>query len=345
MLEIDGSYGEGGGQILRNSLAFSTLTKKTVKITNIRANRPNPGIKPQHYVSIKSIQELCNAKANGLEIGSSMLTFKPGDFKGGSYKFDIGTAGSVTLVFQACILASLKSDAPVTIRLTGGTDVKWSPSWDYFHHVFLPLLQKTGVSVDAKLIKRGYYPKGGGEAEITIHPCNNIRPLRLDKEHEFSEVEGAISIANLPDHISTRIKHTAIKTLLKRDFMSNINVVESSSLSPGTGVTLWSKTRDTILGTTLLGERGLSSEEIGKTVAMNLLREIDSRATLDVFAFDQLLPYMADAIENGKSICYIREMSDHAKTNIWLVQQFFNTHFKAEQSEENIKITISKENR
>ncbi|RLI64006.1 MAG: RNA 3'-phosphate cyclase, partial [Candidatus Asgardarchaeum californiense] len=128
MIEIDGSYGEGGGQILRNTVALSTITKKPVKIVNIRANRPNPGIKAQHYVAIKSIQELCDARVEGLEIGSSELTFYPGEIKGGKYRFDIGTAGSITLVFQAFILASVKTKNPIKITLTGGTDVKWSPT-------------------------------------------------------------------------------------------------------------------------------------------------------------------------------------------------------------------------
>ena len=170
MLTIDGSYGEGGGQILRTAVALSALNKEPIKIINIRANRPNPGIKAQHYVAIKSVKELCNAKTSGLEVGSSSLTFTPGEIKGGTYKFDIGTAGSMVLVFQTCILASLKSKEPITIRLTGGSDDKWAPTWDYFYYVFLPLIKKIGVNVDAKLIKRGYYPIGGGEAEITINP-------------------------------------------------------------------------------------------------------------------------------------------------------------------------------
>ena len=140
------------------------------------------------------------------------------------------------------------------------------------------------------------------------------------------------------------MKHAVIRNLLKHDKMVTINVEATTSLSPGTGITIWSKTQDTILGSTMLGERGISSEEIGKTAALNLLSEIDSRATLDVYAFDQLLPYMALALENGRSICYVREMSNHAKTNIWLMQQFFDIHFKAEQSEENIKITVSNNN-
>jgi RNA 3'-phosphate cyclase len=341
LLEIDGSYGEGGGQILRTAISFSTLTKKPIKITNIRANRPNPGIKPQHYISIQSIKELSNAETTGLEIGSPTLTFKPGDFKGGDYKFEIGTAGSITLAFQAIILASLKTKEPVTIKITGGTDVKWSPSWDYFHHVFLCLLQKTGVTVDSKLIKRGYYPKGGGEAAITVHPCKDIQPLKLDNIQEYKDVHGIVNISNLPDHVSTRIKHAAIKTLLKSGLMSSLEVEQTESLSPGTGITLWTETNDTNLGATLLGERGLRSEEIGKNVAMNLLNEIESESTLDVYAFDQLLPYIALAKENGSSSCIVQKISNHAQTNMWLIKKFFDVDFKAKQEEHHIKISIN----
>ena len=341
MLEIDGSYGEGGGQILRTAISLSTLTKKPIKVKNIRANRSNPGIKPQHYISIHSIKELCNAEVKGLEIGSPALTFKPGDFKGGNYKFEIGTAGSITLAFQAIILGSLKTKEPVTIQLTGGTDVKWAPSWDYFQHVFLRLLQKIGVSVNARLIKRGYYPRGGGEATITINPCKNIQPLKLDKLQEYTEVYGIVNIANLPDHISTRIQHATIKTLLKSDLKTTLDVEQTESLSPGTGITLWTETDDTILGSTLLGERGLLSEEIGKNAATNLLNEIEAESTLDVYAFDQLLPYMALAKENGSSSCIVKNISNHAQTNMWLIKQFFDVDFQAKQEEHHIKISIN----
>jgi RNA 3'-phosphate cyclase len=340
LLEIDGSYGEGGGQILRNAVAFSTFTKIPIKITKIRANRPNPGIKAQHYTAIKCIKELCNAETKGLEIGSSTLEFKPGDFKSGNYKFDIGTAGSITLVFQACILASLKTNSPVTIRLTGGTDTKWSPPWDYFQHVFIPLIKKTSVLVDTKLIKRGYYPKGGGEASIIIHPCNvDLKPLQLDKEQKFFEVNGIVHIAGLPDHISKRIKHTAIETLLKRNLRANIEVEQTSALSPGTGITLWTESENTTIGSTSLGEKGLSSEEIGRTAALNLLNEIDSYATLDIHGFDQLLPYMVKA--KGLSSCIVQNVSTHAQTNMWLIKQFFDVKFEIKQDEKNYKIFIN----
>ncbi len=340
MLEIDGSYGEGGGQILRNAVALSTIFDKPVKITNIRANRPNPGIKAQHYMVIKSIKELSNAETKNLEIGSSNLTFIPDKFNGGDFKFDIGTAGSITLVFQALILASLKTDNKIIIRLTGGSDIKWAPTWDYFQHVYIPIIKKIGINVEVKLIKRGYYPKGGGEAEITINPCSNIRPLKLDIETEFSKVRGIVNIGQLSSNISKRIKHTTIRTLLKNNLLADISIEKSSTLSPGTGITIWTESSNVILGSSVLGERGVSSEEIGKNVVNNLLSEINSNSTLDIYAFDQILPYMAFGKES--STCIVKKISNHAQTNMWLIKQFLNTNFEAKQEENNIRIIVNK---
>lgn len=340
LLEIDGSYGEGGGQILRNAIALSTILNKPVKIKNIRANRPNPGIKAQHYMVIKSIKEISGAKTENLEIGSQILTFLPGKLKGGNYKFDIGTAGSITLVFQALILASLKTDNEIFIKLTGGSDVKWAPAWDYFRNIFIPIIKKIGVNVDVKLIERGYYPKGGGEAEITINPISQIKPLKLDIETEFSKVNGIVNIGQLSNSISKRIKHSAIRTLLKNNLLADISIEEHSTLSPGTGITLWSESNNVILGSSVLGERGISSEEIGKNVVNNLLSEINSNSTLDVFIFDQVLPYMA--IAKGESRCFVKKISNHAQTNMWLIKQFLDTKFEAKQEENNMRIVVNK---
>jgi RNA 3'-phosphate cyclase len=341
LLEIDGSYGEGGGQILRTAVALSVLTKKPVEIKNIRANRPNPGIKPQHYIAIQSVKELCNADVEGLEVGSSNLTFTPGDVKSGKYKFDIGTAGSVTLVFQTCLLSALKTSEPITIVVTGGTDVKWSPSWDYFKHVFLPLIKKMGVSVDGRLIKRGYYPKGGGEAELTIEPFKDIKPLRLGEQQEYSQINGIIHLANLPGHVGMRMKHASIKSLIKHGLKASIEIEETASLSTGTGITLWVESKDTVLGSTVLGERGVPAEKIGEDAMQNLLFEIEGGATVDVCAFDQILPYMSLARDKGSSFCIVREVNSHARTNMWLVNQFFDIVFKLNQSDNNVMVTIS----
>lgn len=340
MLYIDGSHGEGGGQILRTAVALSVLTKKPVEIDNIRANRPTSGIKPQHYVAMKSIEELCNGKSEGLEIGSFHLKFTPGGIKGGKYKFDIGTAGSISLVFQACLLSAIKTREPIIMRVTGGTDVRWSPSWDYFNNVFLKILQKMGISVETQLIKRGYYPKGGGEAILTINPSKEIMPLHFGKQQDFSEVAGILNIANLPDHIGTRMKHVAIKTLLKKNLKATIKIEETQSFSPGTGITLWAQSQDAVIGSTNLGEVGIPAEKIGEDAASQILQDMDAGATIDIHAFDQIIPYMVIAREKGPSLCIVREISSHAKTNMWLLKQFFDVEFKSENIGKAMAITI-----
>jgi len=338
LLQIDGSYGEGGGQILRYATALSAITKKPVEIKNIRANRPNPGLRAQHLTAISCIKSICKGAVEGLSIGSSKVTFLPGEIQPGEYKFDIGTAGSITLVFQACILSSLNTTKPITIKLTGGTDVKWAPTWDYFIHVFLPLIERMGVKIEARLIKRGYYPKGGGEAELTIHPAKKLKSLKLDNKQFFNKIDGIIHIANLPDHIGKRIKHAAIKESVKNNIRCYIEMDNTTSLSPGTGITLWSKSNQTVLGSTFLGERGVTSEKIGRNAATHIINEITKGATIDIFAIDQIHPYMVLAQE--ESICLVRELSNHTKTNMWLLKQFFNVEFEEKEYKDIIKLRI-----
>jgi len=341
LIEIDGSYGEGGGQILRNTIALSTLLKKPVKVTNIRSNRPNPGMKAQHYVTIKILKTLCDAEVSGLEIGSDEITYKPGKISEGKYKFEIGTAGSITLAYQACILGCLNIKKPVTITLSGGTDVKWSPSWDYFENVYLKLLEKMGVKVISDLILRGYYPKGGGEANITIKPVERLQGLQTIDNKDYSEIKGNINISNLPDHITKRIKRYVIKESMNNEFLTDINIDKSTSLSPGVGVTLWSDNNKSVLGSSVLGEKGFASEDVGLVASNNIFKEINSSATLDIYGFDQLLPFMVIAKKHGKSNCKIREITSHASTNMWLLQKFFDVDFKAVQNEKNIEITVN----
>jgi RNA 3'-phosphate cyclase len=290
VLSIDGSYGEGGGQIVRTAVALSVLTNTPITISSIRANRPVPGLRPQHYTAVSCVQSMCQAKTEGLTIGSSTLTFTPGVIIPGSYTFDVGTAGSITLVFQTCLLSALRTTAPITIRLKGGTDVRWAPSWDYFAHVFLPLVHKMGINTEVHLQSRGYYPAGGGDATMTISPTERLRPFQVVDPQSFSEMHGIINIADLPDHIATRMKHAAMKTALKHHLQSFLQVESSSSASSGTGIVVWSETDETVLGANVLGEKGVSAEQIGESAATQLCQEITSGATVDNYAIDQLLP-------------------------------------------------------
>lgn len=326
MLSIDGSYGEGGGQIVRTAVALSVLTKQPIEIFNIRAGRPNPGLRPQHYTALSCIREICDADVEGLSVHSTNLRFQPHDIKPGNYFFDVGTAGSMTLVFQACLLSAFHTPTPLVIKLRGGTDVRWAPSWDYFAFVFLPLITMIGIKTEIKLIKRGYYPKGGGEAELLIHPVEQLHAFSADEPQNFTDITGIVHRANLPEHISTRIRHAAIKTALKQNLRSTIQIYAAPSLSSGTGITLWSSSGPTILGSTVLGEKSISAEMVGETAANQLIQEMKSGATLDRYAIDQILPYLVLAPKG--SSCLIREISNHTQTNMWLIKQFLSVDFE-----------------
>lgn len=342
MIKIDGSYGEGGGQILRTAIGLSVLTDKPIEIFNIRKNRPNPGIKTQHYSSIDILKQICGAEVKGLDISSKKIFFKPGKIKAGKFEFDIGTAGSITLAFQSIILGCLKSDKKNTIKITGGTDVKWSPSWDFFTNVFLKLIKRMGICVEPELIKRGYYPKGGGEARITIEKVIDINPFVVTSKQDFSKINGIINISKLPDHISKRIKHACIKETMKKDIKVSIEVEKKDSFSPGVGVTLFSETKNTVLGSSVIGEKGVTSEEVGKKASQKIISDIISDATVDVYAFDQIIPYLALACEKGESEIIVRKISNHAETNMWLVKKFLDVEFDIKKQEKSYKISVSK---
>jgi RNA 3'-terminal phosphate cyclase (ATP) len=338
VLEIDGSYGEGGGQLVRTAVALSVMTDQPIHVRNIRANRPIPGLRPQHFTALSCIREICGAEVEGLTINSRTIEFTPHSIKPGTYHFDVGTAGSMTLVLQACLLCGLKTTGPLIIHLQGGTDVRWAPSWDYFSYVFLPLVKKLGVHADAQLIKRGYYPVGGGEAVLSIQPSDHLVPFQAGDPQRFHEIQGIIHLANLPEHIGIRMKHAAMKTALQHNLNSSLRIDTMSSSSPGTGVTLWSSSDCTILGSTVLGEKNVSAEMVGEQAASLLIKEIQSGATLDSFGVDQLLPYLACAPK--ASTCLIRELSNHTKTNMWLIKQFFPVNFEILQQQGIIRITV-----
>jgi RNA 3'-phosphate cyclase len=320
MITIDGSYGEGGGQILRYAIALSIITNTPIEIHHIRKNRTPPGLKPQHYTALSLMKTLSNAEVQGLEIGSTKVSFYPHEVPGGVYDVSIGTAGSIPLVFQACLLCGLVSHKPLQITVTGGTDVQWSPSWDYFHQVFISALQTMNIPVKATLHQRGYYPQGGGKATISMNPLRTIQPIDFTHDTIEPNVEGIIHSALLPDHISTRMKHTAIKTLLKHDIQSSIITQNHTTPSPGVGITLWSKTKTHNLGVSMMGKKGIPSEKIGINAAETLCKDVKADATIDSNLFDQLLPYMA--LASGTSHVRVRHISNHAKTTLWLLQQF-----------------------
>jgi RNA 3'-phosphate cyclase len=314
-----------------------------VKIFNIRAKRKNPGLSYQHLTAINSVAEICDAEIKGSGKGSSTVEFYPKKIKGGVFDFDVGTAGSVTLVLQCCLLPGLFSNEKTKIKIRGGTDVKWSPPGDYFRNVFLKILLKMGANIELKIMKRGYYPKGGGKIEVNIEPVKELKGLDLSQTTETKNINGTAFISNLPEQILKRMKDSASRKLFQKnqrkvfecreshtfptikkllDYNVTIKDEISPSFSPGVGITLWT---DTLLGASCLGEKSVSAEKVGENAANNLLQEIKSGATLDVYMTDQVLPYLA--LAKDKSVFLTRKISMHAETNMSLIKKFVDVKF------------------
>ena len=329
MLEIDGSFGEGGGQILRTAISLSALTNIPIKLTNIRANRNNPGLAQQHITAIKAVSRLCNGKYSELKPRIKTVEFDPGRIRAGRFEFDIGTAGSISLVLQACILplifSSLKEHVEIIIR--GGTDVNWSPPIDHFRLVFLKLIENIGVQAKIMVINRGYYPKGGGEVILKIRPTNDHKKLKLTERGSLTGIFGIIHNRILPEHIPNRILKSVTEKLSD---IPNLKLQIDSKMhnnSPGTGVVLVANFEYSVLGASGLGVKGIPAEHVGETAAEQLIDEIEGGGGVDIFAADQLVPYLAI---NGGEIS-VREVTRHTKTNLWLMDQFLGKAFSIGQ--------------
>lgn len=317
MMEIDGSYGEGGGQIVRTAVALAAVTGTPIRVTKIRQGRPKPGLAAQHAQALLALAGICSANTKGISPGSSEITFEPGQIMGGEYRVDIGTAGSITLLIQCLLPAMIKAEGATTLIITGGTDVRWSPTIDYFKSVFLPALSKFGVQVRLECKHRGYYPRGGGLVILTVDPG---RPKTAYLEAETEErdlIEGISHCSNLPDHVARRQAESATSALKDAGYESKVDLQVLKETSTGSGITLWSGYK----GGCALGERGIRAEDVGKAAAYELIAELKTPASVDIHLADQLIPYLALA---GGSYT-VRQISKHTSTNIWTASQLLDT--------------------
>jgi len=356
MLTIDGSFGEGGGQILRTSVAMAAITETPVRIRNIRSNRPNPGLSAQHLTAIEAVASITGAEVSGIILRSTEVTFVPGEIRGGAYRLDIGTAGSISLLLQCLIPVALHSPKTVLFDITGGTDVNWSPTIDYLRHVTLPALALAGCGVAIEVLRRGYYPRGGGQIRAVITPS---RISGVDFESgDANTVYGRSHASGLPEHVAKRQRDAAATRLEEHGYVADI-VTERKPAAPkgskggkdgkggtsgrggkgrrggsgstGSGITLWCG----LMGGSALGERGKPAEMVGSDAADSIIRELDSGASVDVYLADQLIPYMAIARSGSFTV---RELSLHTKTNIQVCEQFTDAKFEIEPLDQKIRV-------
>lgn len=323
MIEIDGSYGEGGGAIVRNAVALSALTSKPINIKNIRAKRSKSGLMPQHFNAITAVAQLSGAKCDKLNVGSSEISFKPESIRGGKFEIDIKTAGSVTMVLQAFMIPAAFADSSVEITIKGGTDVRWSPSVDYLQNVTLKILEKMGYTVKMDIIRRGHYPRGGGIVKVKINPVKKLKPLKLN-DLEVDNIKGVSHAVKLPKHVAVRQAESAENLFKKNGFDAEIEVQHSDdTLGPGSGILLWSEGNSRVSGSAI-GERGLKAEKVGEKAAEELLYHISKGAALDKYMGDQIISYMAIA---GNSEVKTAELTLHATTNIYIAKVLLGKKF------------------
>jgi RNA 3'-terminal phosphate cyclase (GTP) len=358
MITIDGSFLEGGGQIIRSALALSTITHKTFEVDNIRKGRCDSGLKAQHLYCIKAVEQLCNANVKNAKIGSEYIKYFPRKIEGKTISIDIGTAGSISLLLQAVLIPSMFADKRVRLKIKGGTEGKFAQPYDYFKEVFIPQIQKF-VDIDVKLIKRGYYPKGNGIVEVYIKPKyklidfndfnkfhnhlkENAPKINLLEQGHLTQIKG-ISHASLDlenAKVAERQAKAAKLILNKYDCPINIQAEYCDTLSTGSGITLWaifSKDKEEIdfnnpirLGADALGERGKRAEIVGKEAAENIIKEIESKAPVDKYLADQILPFMALV---GKSKIKVSQITNHCKTNIYVIEKFLGKIFEIDEKE------------
>lgn len=331
MITIDGSYLEGGGQILRTAVALSAITQQSVTIVNIRKGRKKSGLRPQHVEGIAAAARICNADVTGLAPHSHEIEFRPQKLKGGHFTIDIKTAGSVTLVMQTLIPLGIFSDRPLELTINGGTAVPFSPTTEYFSNVFSKMVKKFGVSISMETLHHGFYPVGGGKIKARIEPStlHGIKVLE----------RGSLELIDVLAIASRHLKETRVAERLIEGFRKLLSKARFQTQyfdvpSPGCFIRSFARFRNSVIGSDGLGERGKRAEDIGYETADRLKKEIEGEATIDEWMVDQLLPYMAlAAFKTGEeSGVKIPRLSKHAKTNIWVVTQFLPVHFQCDDA-------------
>lgn len=321
MRTVDGSRGEGGGQILRVALGLAAATGEPVRVEHVRAGRDEPGLKPQHKACVDALAELFDGSTEGARPGSETVVFRPGDPQPGNHHVDVGTAGSVTMLAQALLPACAATGGRFGLRLEGGTDVRWSPPWDYLSRVHAPLVSRTGVDVRARLKRRGYYPEGGGRVRLEV-ARGPPEPADWTTRGAPREALVLVHSARLPDHVPQRIAQSAVDRLEAGLDVPVAHAVDDAHAGPSTGcgVTCVLRTEGSVLGRSALGEKGTPSEEVGRAAALRLLEEVEGGGAVDVHQADQLVPYLALA---GGGAFTVREASSHLETVLGVAGDWF----------------------
>jgi RNA 3'-terminal phosphate cyclase (ATP) len=320
MISIDGGYGEGGGQILRTALAMSAITRQALHIHNIRGRRPKPGLMAQHLQALEATAAITRARVQGAKLGSLELTFEPGELAGGDYRFDIGTAGAVTLVAQAVVVPLSFAVRASRITISGGTHVPWSPSFHYFAWHWLYLLGRSGFRIRAMLERIGFYPRGGGCISVDVDPIGTLSPLSFTTRGALRRIRGISLVGSLDVSIAERQQRQALRRLAGLCDDIAIELQQFTSYSPGTSLLLLAEFERSQCCYGALGARGKRAERVADEAVDALEAFLESGAAVDQHAADQLIVPLS--IVGGTSELHTNRITQHLLTNVDTVRRF-----------------------
>lgn len=332
MIELDGSIGEGGGQVLRSALTLSVITNKALHIENIRANRSEPGLKAQHLRAVDAASAISKAKVRGSYLNSESVTFLPKEIRTGRYNFEIPTAGSTSLVLQTIYLPLSQAHSASTVMINGGTHVPWSPSFDYLSLHWLEMLKKCGYKAQFKLDLAGYYPQGKGRISATIRPSSQISPLKLIRRGSIKRIYGLSIVSNLDQSIAERQKRRVIQRIQKFSQEIRIKAYKYPSKFKGTSLLLIAEFNNdqgnnhATCCYSALGEKGKPAEQVADEAVDALEIFLSTDGTVDQYLADQLLLPLAFA--DGISEFRTSQITHHLMTNAEIIKLFTQTQIE-----------------
>jgi RNA 3'-terminal phosphate cyclase (ATP) len=348
MLTIDGSYGEGGGQILRTSLTLAAILAQPVRLKNIRARRKTPGLAAQHLTAVRAAATICRATLSGDHLGSTELVFRPGGGPvPGEYEFDVsqaregGSAGAATLVLQTVLPPLALASAGSRVKVRGGTHVSWSPPYHYLQDIYLPMLSRLELQATARLLAWGWYPAGGGEIEVEIQgrastPAQSEARQWIERG-PLKRITGVAVASSLPAHIAQRMWDAAANMLSRAGLSSHsLEPQRVRSTSPGAGIFLRAEYENSLAGFSAIGQKGKPSERVAEEAVEALLVFHQTGAAFDEHLADQLIVPIA---VSGYAASYSTErLSQHTLTNLWVVEQFLGLIATVNQQEKLVQL-------
>jgi len=326
MIEIDGSRGEGGGQVLRSSLTLSVMTGQPLRIFNIRARRKKPGLRAQHLKAVQAAASICSASVEGARMGATELVFQPNELTAGKFHFDIGTAGSTSLVLQTIFLPLTQAERASTVAITGGTHVSWSPCFHYLDLLWLPYLRQMGIEAELVMDQAGFYPQGGGRIRAKIQPSQELKPLILTERGKLRQIRGISATANLPGDIAKRQRQRVVSRLGSKYLLNDIRIVQFPARFKGTVMLLLAEFEYSQCCYFALGAPGKRAEVVADE-AVDAIEEFMVRdGAIDQYLADQLLLPLAFA--DSPSVLRTSKVTQHLLTNAEVIRAFLPTEIK-----------------